>query len=237
MRDCQYPECKKSAGKNLPLCGAHMKTADLAPLGGWEPPYEPEKWNTNKSIQHSHNCFAYSMNYFDKEKIRECKNSLGCNVSFHVPGKDAGHGPFRVKEKRQPNYMTCSDVVGRTMASVGGKIVGFFDECPTGMSKIAIVVDDKNDLHYYRQDSNGWWSHKPGGRPVTDLDAAGVKIYNPERAVRKYPKEDQNDYELNYKYFCCFLAVPRGKYAKGVELKGGQKTRRSSRSRQRRLSL
>ena len=99
------------------------------------------------------------------------------------------------------------------------------------MSKIAIVVDDENDLHYYRQDSNGWWSHKPGGRPVTNLDAAGVRIYNPERCMRYYPKEDPNDTGLNYKHFCCFLAIPRGTAAAFIKLTGGSaaKLRRSQR--------
>jgi hypothetical protein len=90
-------------------------------------------------------------------------------------------------------------------------------------SKIAIVVDDKNDLHYYRQDSNGWWSHKPGGRPVTNLDAAGVRIYNPERCSRYYPKENEGDTGLNYSHFCCFLAIPRAQAAAFIKLAGGSK--------------
>lgn len=229
MRPCQYPECGAEALAGEPLCGGH-RNAPTGPTSGSEPAYEPLKWNKRKGLQHSHNCFAYAMNYIDAEKIRQCESTVDCNVGFHAPGRNAGHAPFGAKEKRRPNYMTCSDVVGRTIASVGGKIVGFSDVCPKGWSKIAIVVDDENDLHYYRQDKNGWWSHKPGGRRVTNLDAAGVKIYNPERAIRRYPKEDQNDYELNYKYFCCFMAVPRGGKAKNIHLKGGKsKTRRSRR--------
>lgn len=181
----------------------------MSPLGGYEPPYEPELWNTDKAVQYSHNCYAYASNYLDLKKVEICRNTIGCDVGFHVPGKEKGHQPFRQKQKRQKNYMTCSDVVGRTMASLGGVIVGFSDACPPMMSKIAMVVDDKNDLHYYRQDSNGLWSHKPGGMPVTNLDGAGVRIYCPERAVRAYPKQNILDSGLNYKYFCCYMAIPR----------------------------
>ena len=70
--------------------------------------------------------------------------------------------------------------------------------------------------------ANGWWSHKPGGRPVTNLDAAGVRIYNPERCSRYYPKENAEDTGLNYRHFCCFLAIPRGTAAAFIKLAGGQ---------------
>lgn len=226
-RLCQCPECGRKPAPGEPLCRFHMKNGCniISPLSGFEPPYEPEAWNTDKSIQHSHNCFAYATNYFDKEKIQECRNSVGCNVGFHVPGKDKGHPGFRQKEKRQQNYMTCSDVVGRTIASLNGIPLNFTDPCPPESSKIAIVVDDKNDLHYYRQDSNGWWSHKPGGRPATNLDADGVRIYDPRRCNRTYLKEDPSDSALDYRHFCCYMAVPRNKAAEFIQLKGGKKRR------------
>jgi hypothetical protein len=80
-------------------------------------------------------------------------------------------------------------------------------------SKIAVVVDEKNDFHYYRQDSNGWWSHKPGAQHVTDKDSYGAKIYNPQLASRCYPKEptenDPKNNGLNYDSFCSFMCIPR----------------------------
>jgi hypothetical protein len=230
-RPCQCPKCKRKAADKSPFCSYHAdKGCPIAsPLSGYEPPYEPEVWNTDKAIQYSHNCFAYASNYIDKAKVESCRNTIGCDVGFHVPGKDKGHPGFRQKEKRQHNYMTCSDVVGRTLASLGGVVVDFEAACPPMMSKIALVVDDKNDLHYYRQDANGWWSHKPGGRAVTDKDAAGVRIYCPERAVRTYPKENASDTGLDYRHFCCYMAIPRaGPGAKAIQLAGRRprKTRR-----------
>ncbi len=221
-RPCQCPGCPRGAAAGAPFCTTHTRDGCpiVSPLSGYEPPYEPEFWNTDKAIQYSHNCFAYATNYIDWKKVEECRSTSGCNVGFHVPGKEKGHPRFGEKVKRQSNYMTCSDVVARTKASLRGVEVGFADACPPMMSKIAIVVDDKNDLHYYRQDSNGWWSHKPGGRPVTNLDAAGVRIYNPERCSRYYPKEDPSDTGLDYRHFCCFLAIPRGAAAHFIQLAG-----------------
>lgn len=228
-RICQCPKCPDNAVEKSPFCSTHTKEGCRigSPLSGYEPPYEPEIWNTEKSIQHSHNCYAYATNYIDRAKVELCRNTIGCNVGFHVPGKDKGHPGFRQKEKKQRNYMTCSDVVGRTMASLGGVIVKFEDVCPPMMSKIALVVDDKNDLHYYRQDSNGWWSHKPGGTPVTNVDAAGVRIYCPERASRLYARQYKGDNDLNYRYFCCYMAIPRaGPAAKRIQLAGLRSTTR-----------
>ena len=231
QRACQCVDCPRPAAAESPFCATHTRGGCPAgsPLSGYEPPYEPELWNTDKSIQYSHNCFAYATNYIDWQKVETCRTTEGCNVGFHVPGLEKGHPKFGAKVKRAANYMTCSDVVARTKASLRGVEVGFTDACPPMMSKIAIVVDDKNDLHYYRQDSNGWWSHKPGGRPVTNLDAAGVRIYNPERCSRYYPKEDPDDTGLNYKHFCCFLAIPRGTAAAFIKLAGGSKKRNKKR--------
>ena len=206
-----------------PFCAVHKRSLCkfMSPLSGFEPSYEPDLWNKDDALRHSHNCFAYASNYIDGAKVDACRSTIGCSVRFHVPGKDKGHRDFRQKQKRQRNYMTCSDVAGRTESSLGGKILKFEDPCPPLMSKIAIVVDDKNDLHYYRQDSNGWWSHKPGGTPVTNLDAAGVPIYCPERAARTYYSENGRDVELDYRYFCCYMAIPRvGPAAKRIQLAG-----------------
>lgn len=220
---CQCPKCSYNAVEKSPFCGVHNRSVCkiMSPLSGFEPKYEPHLWNRDKGIKHSHNCFAYAVNYIDGAKADACRNTIGCDVRFHVPGKDKGHRDFRQKQKRQRNYMTCSDVVGRTESSLGGKILGFEDPCPPMMSKIAIVVDDKNDLHYYRQDSNGWWSHKPGGTAVTNLDAAGVRIYCPERAARTYYSADGGSVDLDYRYFCCYMAIPRvGPTAKRIQLAG-----------------
>lgn len=82
----------------------------------------------------------------------------------------------------------------------------FEERCPNGTSKIALVVDEDQDYHFLRQDSDGWWSQKGGAKPVTKLDAGGHPIWNPELADNNWTNEHG---VLNYDIFCGHLCVPR----------------------------
>ncbi len=88
------------------------------------------------------------------------------------------------------------------------KMTSFTGKCPAHTSKIAVVVDADEDYHFYRQDTNGYWSHKPGGTPVTNKDADGALIYDPKLANRNY---DQKGSKLNYDIFCSYMCIPRDK--------------------------
>ena len=58
-----------------------------------------------------------------------------------------------------------------------------------GFYKSFITVANKGpdtDYHFYRQDNNKYWSHKPGRTAVTNLDASKKLIKNPYLANRKY---------------------------------------------------
>lgn len=82
----------------------------------------------------------------------------------------------------------------------------FEAKCPKGMRKIAPVVAPADDYHFYRQDSNGYWSHKPGATEVTHLDATKRPIYDPQLASRDYPTSG-----LNYSEFCGYWCIPTRK--------------------------
>ena len=84
----------------------------------------------------------------------------------------------------------------------------FTDKCPVNSSKIALIVDQSDDYHFLRQDSNRFWSHKPGGNTVTNLDAYGHKIWDPKLANYNY-KSLNNNSSLNYNIFCTYFCVPR----------------------------
>ena len=72
---------------------------------------------------------------------------------------------------------------------------------------IKIVYAENEDYHFLRQDSNKFWSHKPGARKVTNLDASKKLIYDPALADYNY-KKNANGY-LNYDTFCSYMCVPR----------------------------
>lgn len=106
------------------------------------------------------------------------------------------------------------------------KLSSFTGKCPARTSKIALVVDADEDYHFFRQDSNGMWSHKPGGTPVTNVDADGRLIYDPKLANRNYDKKGS---KLNYDIFCSYMCVPRDR---PLSLKvGGAKRRFLTRKR------
>ncbi len=201
---CQNPPLPKS-----PFCKIHARRGACkarSPLSGWEPHYMPSIYNDpTKVVQTNHNCFAYAFDIFDPP---ECKDGEKCKEPFHQPGYFSGYSHFTDNGKKY-----CADLLARLKGDMPWiRTTKFEKPCPRGYSKIALVIDPDNDYHFYRQDSNGLWSHKPGGQPVTNRDASNKLIYNPEFADRDYrkpglPKEDQ----LNYSIFCSFLCVPRNR--------------------------
>lgn len=175
----------------------------VSPLNGYEPRYNPDFWNKNYKIKDTHNCFAYAFNINDKKQIKKCIKE-DCDIPFHQPGMVSGYPRFSSeKPKTCPNMM--ARLIGDNPAL---KMTNFTDRCPLGMSKIALVVDQDEDYHFLRQDSNGLWSHKPGGRKVTNLDASGKHIYDPALANHNWKAENINS-DLDYNMFCSYMCVPR----------------------------
>lgn len=112
------------------------------------------------------------------------------------------------------------------------KMTKFETKCPKGTSKIALVVDQSDDYHYLRQDSNRYWSHKPGARKATDVDAGGHKIWDPKLADLNYTNHEGT---LNYDIFCGYMCVPRDRRVY-LRASGGGRARRIRRAATRRRS-
>ena len=74
------------------------------------------------------------------------------------------------------------------------------DVCPVGTYKVALVIAPSVDFHWYRQNSDGTWSHKLASSPVTNLDASGDLIINPRLANR-------NHSSANYTIFVGYFKV------------------------------
>jgi hypothetical protein len=62
---------------------------------------------------------------------------------------------------------------------------------------VVLVVDPGVDYHWYRQDDNGLWSHKPGSTPVINVDASGKLITDPGAANRNYSGNGGPNYSQN----------------------------------------
>ena len=125
-------------------------------------PCDPLDPNDRKSTQCNNNCYAYANNY--------------PTGTFAQPGRGSGN-PY--------SSINCAEV---TAGSVSDGLMPTTADAPVppGCRKVALVVrppsDPRPDYHWYRQDNDGTWSHKPGETEATNRDASGNPITNPEMA-------------------------------------------------------
>ena len=87
----------------------------------------------------------------------------------------------------------------------------FYNKCPKNYYKGAMVVAPQHTFHFYRQNRDGTWSHKPGTMRVTDVDADNNKIYIPHYSNRDYSHKPN---KINYTDFCGYYCVPKNSYQK-----------------------
>ncbi len=139
------------------------------------PLYEPAWWNVPQR-QPFNNCYNYATNYRTD--------------TFAQPGLAAG-----------AIYATlsCTDVKS---AAIKDELIDSpkaANKCPKEGHLVALVVAPGWDFHWYRKGRNGYWTHKPGGTPVTNLDNSAVTIPDPRKADRG-----------PYTNFCTFMVVMHG---------------------------
>ena len=100
---------------------------------------------------------------------------------------------------------------------------------PCGYHKVALVLDmgsvEKGkileeygysstyntlgwDFHWYRQDANGLWSHKPGSGDPEFTDASNKLIRHPRFADRDYTKKGKIILANNYQVIAAYFFVP-----------------------------
>jgi len=64
---------------------------------------------------------------------------------------------------------------------------------------VALVISPGHDYHWYRKGRAGYWTHKVGNSPATDVDNSGHLIPDPRTADRG-----------SYNIFCTFMVVMHG---------------------------
>jgi len=157
------------AWKELEVVWPFKKTCSCGPL------YEPEWWNV-PSIQPYNNCYNYATNYRTN--------------TFAQPGRAAGD---------MYNSLSCAEVKS---GAIKDELIDAPDndnKCPDEGHLVALVIWPNWDYHWYRKGENGYWSHKPGGTAVTNLDNSGDSISDPRTADRG-----------GYTDFCTFMVVKHG---------------------------
>jgi len=152
--------------------GVICKEKVPAGVAGVVPPaWDPDLWN-NSSYLLQDNCYNYA-NDLLYDVPRSAKVA---EPGFGFPGgkpckKDpcgcGGYGTAARSDKlqRAPDFK-------RTQGMVNEWFVALF----TGQGPYAI------DSHWYRQDGNGFWSHKPGKQRARNCDESGQLISDPKAA-------------------------------------------------------
>jgi hypothetical protein len=165
------------------------------------PVYNFSKWTDDFYLQNSHNCYAYALDDVDNDRTNFCKKiypiTKTCVSLRPRPGTQAKYKiPF---EER----MTCKGLEASILADNKEiyKPKSKNEKCKDCYYKIAFAVEPQKTYHFYRQDSDGSWSHKDAGMKPTKLDASNNPVIDPELANRHYK-------HANYKSFCGYLCVP-----------------------------
>jgi hypothetical protein len=156
--------------KPWPWLKRHLKACRCAPL------YEPDWWNDGGQKQLNNNCYNYSTNYRTD--------------TFAQPGQAAGaiYG-----------NLTCASVRPAAEADCLINSPSANNKCPKEGHLVALVIWPNGDFHWYRKGRNGFWTHKPGSTPVTNVDNSGNVIHDPRTADRG-----------PYTDFCTFMVVMHG---------------------------
>lgn len=128
------------------------------------PPYDPGKWNNDSTVRLNNNCYNYA-------------NDTITNT-FAQPGRGTGtEGPYPY---------VCSSTSSAAIRD-GLAAIASPDISPASGHVCALVVSTTpgfSDYHWYRRDSNGMWSHKPGKSAARNTDNAGQTISDPRSCDR-----------------------------------------------------
>ena len=139
------------------------------------PLYEPAWWN-DPSRQFANNCYNYSTDYRTD--------------TFAQPGLAAGAMYASLDCPAVRAAALQDDLIAAPNAN---------NRCPREGHLVALVIWPGVDFHWYRKGRNGYWSHKPGSTPATNLDNSGNTIPDPRTADRG-----------GYTDFCTFMTVMHG---------------------------
>ena len=204
--------------------------------------YEPNKWNTNKHITHSHNCYSYFLNKISSVEEMRCRGiekKLGSTNKCKTPQPGFFDGLSKTtytktRKSRNPNGFRykCSNVIPRIRKDnkdikfMGNNRNAFDKKCPENMYKGALATTGPeswkhSDYHFYRQDESGYWSHKDGKNPVKNYDAKHEKIIDPYLSDRNYKNN-------KYKEFCGYFCIPNDSHKKHMSSINTTKTRKKS---------
>lgn len=151
------------------------RSVSCPPCGGLNAPsYNPRYWNNDATRRRYNNCYNYA-------------NNRATNT-FAQPGRGSG---------RQYSATNCTDV-GSAASRDGLKRTPTYKASTSGWYT-ALVIWPGRDYHWYRQDTNGCWSHKPGSTATRNTDERRRRIADPKHC-------DRGPYSI----FCSYYVTNKG---------------------------
>lgn len=225
-KDIEISRCQSPAEHGTDFCSEHQTCPNIFKKyqTGAEPSVADDNWN-QKFVKASHNCYAY---FLDDQKISladKCENICktkrdgskscpekndDCRPLIPQPG-DVGNIYSTTKDKNTST--DCSALTQKILKdNPAVKPALFTERCPANYYKGAVVISPEKSFHFYRQNKDGKWSHKPGVLPVSHTDAADQEIWVPHFADRNYLENPL--YGTTYSKFCSYYCIPNNKYIK-----------------------
>jgi len=188
-------ELKKIKGNEFLLESDEMfeSNNEFSPLSGSEMDYDPDKWNKNQQIKETHNCYSYALGKIVPDLNSKAQPGYASGYN-HIDDEEYNCSAFRDRLKRD---------------SPGTYLEKFDNACMPGFYKVFLALDVKNDYHWWVQNSNKFWSHKPGSTDVINVDADGKRIKNPLKSNRNFGS-------LNY-FKPCFFACVYSDLARSID--------------------
>jgi len=150
--------------------------------GGGEPEFNPDK-------NQSQNCYTYACQDYRKLwATREPNNTYECG------SLSAG---FLSMSDGKAREIKCPDKAGPCVCNKDEYLVMLYNG----------IINGRKDFHFYRQDSNGYFSYQIGGSRATYLDFDGKPINDPESANRTHPDGPKTG---SYNKRCGCFCVKKG---------------------------
>jgi hypothetical protein len=155
------------------------------------PIFNKEFWNSY-FIQPFNNCYSYAimkpeLNRFSKLYVGELSGMP--HMKYDIEDNYTCLAFDKRLKKDFPNIQEST----------------IYNKCPCNTYKIGLFLDnttEKKDFHFYREDIDHTWSHKPGGNEATNVDASNNIITNPLTADRNYSKKDGFNYNVPCNFYC-----------------------------------
>lgn len=151
---------------------------------------DDELWESRENVSYN-NCYAYA--FTDMDSSRKTKPQPG------------------FKHNLQPltrNEFSCQNLIDRVLLDhpdaifIGNSPDINYSPCGFDHHMIFLAIDNEGenrDYHFYRRNSRGFWTHKPGSTEVYHTDAEGNIITNPYYANRNY---NVFQYTIPCGFFC-----------------------------------